>query len=350
MGLEFLNQHGARRMREYDPQPLLLDDGLTQTEPQEEILWKYEVPADDWQPLDVASPDGLRDWPLRPLRFVDGRDRGRTVTTIYTRDKHPVPVRISEIGAVALRDVEGSLRREASVIIERIITFIIDPFAWDEIESFAIALRKIGKHGFRLLPSPAPEGGLSYDYERMRKTTQNSSNTEMSRLEKRVLAFDSRVPTIVDGRLEPRLGAFDQMRDPVAGLIKTHRENYLHPRGWQVFYSLEPAQRTPALLLQGKHLNVVTWYVRLDGAGGEMPNYGVVRLEITQSFFENALGRDWNYINRLSRLICDYRCRDESYDRAAISIHPIKRAEDSLGALLTDGEVLTNRFYHLTNL
>jgi hypothetical protein len=346
MGLDFLSNHGGCRMRDYDPQPLLLDDGAMQSEPDESIRWDYEVPADEWRPLDLAATD-TAGWPLRPLRFIDGKDEGRTVTTIFTRDRYPIPVRLSEIGAIAMREINGELRREPNVIIERVVTLMIDPFPWAEVESFAIALRG---NGFRLIASPAPETGLSYDFERMRKTTQNSSNTEMGRLERRVLASNSEIATVVDGRLDPRAGAFRPLTDPVIGLVKTHSKNYLHKTGWQTFYQLEPGQRTPAFLLQGRNLSVVSWYLRMEGAGGEMPNYGVVRLEIAQEFFESAIGKTWDHISRVSRVIREYRCRDESYARAPISIHPIKRAEDSLRAMMGNAETLANRFYYLTKL
>jgi len=49
-------------------------------------------------------------------------------------------------------------------------------------------------------------------------------------------------------------------------------------------------------------------------------------------------------------LICEYRCRDQDYSRAPVSIHPIQRAEESLGSLFTQSDTITNRFYRLTSL
>ena len=88
----------------------------------------------------------------------------------------------------------------------------------------------------------------------------------------------------------------------------------------------------------------------MEGDRGELPNWGVVRLEVPAPFFEQALGQDWAYLDRLSQVICAYRCRDESYGRAAVSIDPIRRAEESLGALFTQADKLISRFYHLTQL
>jgi len=49
-------------------------------------------------------------------------------------------------------------------------------------------------------------------------------------------------------------------------------------------------------------------------------------------------------------LICQYRCTDKSYQRASVSLYPIQRAEECLGALFTGAETIINRFYSLTQL
>ena len=156
--------------------------------------------------------------------------------------------------------------------------------------------------------------------------------------------------TLVDGRLEPRAGAFDRVHDPVIGLVKSHWRNYLHSQVWRVFYGLLPGQRTPAFRIHARNLDVVSWYVRLEGGRGELPNWGVVRIEIAAPFFEQTLDTDWTFVDTVSRVVCDYRCRDDTYGRAPVSLAPIQRAEESLGALFTQADHLIARFYHLTNL
>lgn len=348
MGLDFLRNNGGRRVRNYEAQPLLLDDGLMQSEVPEDtkIDLDLEVPSDTWHTIDVSEATIPADWPLRPRRFVDGKDLGRTVAWLQTREGYPVPVRLSEIGAVVMANTGGELRREFAVV-ERVVSLMVDPFPWDEIESFAIALHE---HRFRLLPCREPLNGLSYNFEEMRATTQYRTKDEMSRLERQGLARATNVPTLVDGRLEPHARAFDEERTPVVGLIKKHQQNYLHAQGWRIFYELEPGQRTPAFLLKEKNIRVLSWYLRLVGKNGELPNWGIVRLEIPEAFFVNGIAEDWEYLNRLSRLICEYRCRDQDYSRAPVSIHPIQRAEESLGSLFTQGDMITNRFYRLTSL
>jgi hypothetical protein len=171
---------------------------------------------------------------------------------------------------------------------------------------------------------------------------------EMGMLEERALCHDPQTPSLVDGRL----GRFQQTglgRFPLVGVIKQQRESYLHPRGYQVLYALEPGQRTPAFRLASKHLPVVSWYLKLQGARGALPSWGVVRVEIGEEHFERE-GLDFGYLDRVSAGLLHLRCRQASYARSAVSLEPIVRAEDSLKALLSRPGPLAQRFYHLTGL
>jgi hypothetical protein len=347
--IEFFRQHQSHRIRAYDALPVLLDDGLTLSD-EEQVDWDVEMPRDDWQPRDVALALAPPNWPLQPCRFIDGKDVGDTVAWLQSEEGYPVPVRLSQIGAIAMRVVNGELRREDDVPMERVVSMIVDLFPWDEIEDLARDLRT---SGFRLLPSELPlDKSQMFDFERMRKTTQNRSNDEMIRLERQTLAKVTDVVTVVDGRLEPRAGAFDAATSPVIGVIKTHSRNYLHAQGWRVFYNLKPGQRTPAVLLEGGKLKlpVITWYLRLEGERGELPNWGIVRLEIAKQFFDGPLAGEWVALDRLSRIIREFRCRDSRYGRAPVSLQPIQRAEESLGSLFTDSGTLAQHFYRLADL
>src|SRR5690606_18680444 len=113
---------------------------------------------------------------------------------------------LAEIGSVCLSGRNGTLRREFE-IVERVVTMIIDPFPWHEIESFAVALKRIG---LRLLPANPPEDELgrrraTFDFQVMRQRTQNKSNYEMEVLEELALHQDPHQPSLVDGRLESRM-------------------------------------------------------------------------------------------------------------------------------------------------
>ena len=299
--------------------------------------------GDPWRP--IAVEEAPADWDEAPRRFVDGCHVGHTVAWLQDAEGHPVPLMLSEIGGVC---VEGRELRAAFRVVERVVALIVDPFPWNEVEEFAIAL---AGSGFRLLPTAAPraEGrdgwAASYDFEAMRKKAQNRSNYEMEVLEEVALCRHAEVPTLVDGPLEPRLNSDERLRElPIVGVIKQQRRGYLHHQGWRIYYHLEPGQRTPAFLITTKGVPVVSWYLKLDGAHGALPNWGVVRVEIAESYFDR-IGKDFGYINRLSHALIQMRCRRDSYRRAPVSLAPIVRAEEVLRALFAPPSLLAQQFY-----
>jgi hypothetical protein len=223
----------------------------------------------------------------------------------------------------------------------------VDFFPWNEIESFAAALRQ---NGLRFLPATSSKPEALFDYEKMRRVTESRTREEMFTLEEAVLAQDMDTPSIVDGRLEPHSSGFNRVTSPVFGVIKIHYKTYLHPLGIRVLYDLKAGQRTPAFLLQPeKRLSVLSWYLRLTDGYGSTPDWGFVRVEISRDWFESQK-KDWSFINQLSRSIYAYRHREQSYNRAAVSLHPIVRAEDSLSSLFVPSSTLIQRFYRLTQI
>jgi hypothetical protein len=319
-----------------------------ETDEEELIDLSLEVDEKSWEPRSIALPPSWRpiDWAERPIRFIDGKDVGETVTCLTSPDGYPVPVRLSEIGSVVVEVRDGQCRRTFSHV-ERVVSMVVDQvFPWHEVEAFASSLQDTG---MTLLWAQPPEGKPSYDLEKMRKASQNRSMDEMVVLEGAAVLRDTSIPTIVDGRLEPRLGGPEASDWPVFGVIKTQRKTYLHSLGMQVLYRLAPGQRTPAFTLPDERLPVISWYVRLDGGPGMMPNWGLVRVEAPLRWFERT-GRDWSIIDQLSRTVHDYRCREQSYGRAPVSLHPIVRAEELLGALFSPRSMLANRFYRLAGL
>jgi hypothetical protein len=348
MGLDFVRSFGGRRLQQYDPQPPLFNAPSDNEEPDEdEVDLDYEVPRDEWTAIDLKLPTLWRpsDWSGRPVRFIDGKDKGETVAWLRAPGGYPVPIRLSEIGGVEVRIINGECRRTFAVH-ERVVSMVADVFPFEEVEGFAAELRA---HNFRFLPAKPPGGTPSYDFEEMRKAAQNRSNDEMGVLEELALAREDDVPTVVDGRLEPRSGGFDALDSPVFGVIKTHSQNYLHPVGLQIQYQLDVGQRTPVFKLSKGRLSVVSWFVRLSGGGGSTPNWGLVRVELSARWFE-ARDKDWGFVDRLSRTLYGYRSRERSYARAAVSLHPIVRAEQTLGALFSPSSAMANRFYRLTTL
>jgi hypothetical protein len=349
MGLDFLQHYGARRLRPYLEQPPLDSPAGAPGEGEEGpvVHLDFELPPGAWraraiddEPLDPAAV---------PQRFIDGCHAGETVAWLQDAAGHPIPVRLAEVGGVCMRLEGRSLRREFA-LVERVVSMIVDPFPWHEIEGFATALAGLD---LRLLPATLPilseeTRGLTYDFARMREQTRVRSQYEMEVLEELALCQGPETPSLVDGRLgrfqQADLSAYD-----LVGVIKQQRESYLHAQGWQVLYRLDPGQRTPAFQLPSKHLPVVSWYLKLDGAHGALPDWGVVRVEIGCDHFERR-GSDFGYLDRVSHALLHLRCRQNSYARAPVSLEPIVRAEESLKALLSSPETLAQRFYHLTGL
>jgi hypothetical protein len=348
MSLDFLLHYGGRRLRQYVEQPPLASptDFANDEEERPSVALDFETPADDWQPRAVADtidPEAM------PRRFIDGCHSGETVAWLRDAAQHPIPVRLAEIGGVCMRIDGRSLSREF-VHLERVVSLIVDPFPWHEVESFATAL---SEWDLRLLPAALPKidderRGLTYDFERMREQTRIRSQYEMEVLEELALCQNLDDLSLIDGRLG-RVQFRDLARHDVVGVIKQQRENYLHPHGWQLLYQLEPGQRTPAFRVASKHLPVVSWYLKLDGAHGAMPNWGIVRVEISCVHFERQRC-NFRYLDRVSNALLRLRCRQGSYARAAVSMEPIVRAEESLKSLLTPPTTLAQRFYHLTGL
>lgn len=262
---------------------------------------------------------------------------------------------LAEVGGVTM-ELHGRELVRRFFGVERVISFVTDPFPWDEIEGFASAISRLPEFPLRLLPTDRPKVDDPidlFDYEKMRKAAQNRANNEMANWEAIALTENHAVPTLVDGRLEPRL------RSPtvaakfalVVGVIKTHSANLLHPQGWRTLLDLKPAHRTPYFRISktaegdANDLPVVTWFLKMAGGPEAMPNWAAVRVEVPWVQFERWPESDrTGFVNRLSRWLIDARCRQASYARMPVSLEPIVRAEDSLKSLFTPFGLLRNRF------
>ena len=267
----------------------------------------------------------------------------------------PIPVFLAEVGGIALRRKGRDLCRDFFGL-ERVISFVTDPFPWPEVEAFAEAIFNLAEFPLRILTASRPEvdDPIEYfDYEKMRKAAQNRANNEMANWEAVALAADHDTPTLVDGRLQPRLRSSKAAArfNLVIGVVKTHSANLLHAQGWRTLLDLKPGQRTPCFRIgktmtgSANDLPVVSWFVKMAGGSELMPNWAAVRVEVPWIQFERQpelLRTGW--INRLSRWLIDARCRQQSYARMPVSLEPIVRAEDSLKSLFTPFGVLRNRF------
>jgi hypothetical protein len=396
----FFQNYGGRRLEGSEPpEPAWGDAGPSESQPPNEVDINVEEDCADWGAKGTLLHPRwrARDWAERPVRFVDGKDVGQTVACLNSPSGPVIPVRLSEIGSVVVTVRDGELKREF-VTVERVVSLVASAFPWEEMEALATEL---AVHNFRLLSARPPGDELSDILEDMRKAAQNRSLDEMEVLEELAVAQDAETPTIVDGRLERRSGGFDAERSPVFGVVKTHRKVYLHSQGMRLLYRLASGERTPAFFIRQPEdsetpglsegeaaaradsarrepgatmrtdaapqvinqeetvkFPVVSWYVRLSGGEGMMPDWGLVRVEVSLKWFlARGYGSRYevyqsgsDFINQLSRTLYEYRCRESSYERAAVSLHPIVRAESSLRSLFSPSAMLRSRFYRLTGL
>jgi hypothetical protein len=349
MGLDFILNNGGRRSAVDITLPIPLsypsnpENGL-----QPEVDLGLEISEQQWQSISIENVAGwsLSEWKYSPIRFVDGKDVGQTVAWVYSPDGYPIPIRLSQVGSVVMNLDNGEIRRNYSTI-DRVVSMAVDPFSWEDVEGFATSLQS---NGIRLLPAYLHDPDATFEFEKLRQSAQNRTREEMGVLEEAAIAQNHNNPTIIDGILDNRSGGFDRTYSPVFGVIKTHYRNYLHRAGMQVLYQLKAGERTPFFRLTlVQRPPVITWYLRLSDALGTTPTWGFVRVEVFQDWFYTHQ-QDESFVNRLSRAIYEYRCKESSYRRAPVSIQPIVRAEESLGALYQPVGRIVADFYHKAGL
>ena len=365
-GMTFLQEYGATRAGAYGDSPDFFgasvgedgeDDGDAESgKPKRE--WNYETHL--WQPIPVRMACRWHDPCLCPTRFVDGKDVGRTIAFVRSPQGFMVPIRVSQIGGIALRAVPGSdadsdgppfsLRVESRQT-DTVVSFMADLFPWNEVEQFGAALQA---NSFRLLISH--QAGPKDDMRNLAWLNENArgrTREEMFRAEREMLQAlpGDMIATITDGSLDHKKEGFSAF-DPVMGIIKKHANTtLLHPPSWDTVYSLRHGERTPAIACPTEQLRdgIVTWYVRVGARTGG-PLDGVVRVEINRPFFESVVGRKFEYINYLSVCLCRWRTRNSGYSRQETTLEPIRRAEELLGAAFRPRESLNSQFYRLTGL
>jgi len=361
-GLDFLHRHQARRTQATPAPPgrpaIVPDNAEDETQARPELQaprveLDFEVPTEAWKPRRISTCGGWAEWgswAMRPRRFIDGKDVGRTVAWLRSQDGFPIPLRFSVIGAIAVSNQDNRLCNSWSHA-QPMLSMVTSGFEPSEVAAFREALAD--------LPTPialqdvvCPHDEMGWDWERVAGRTRAESRRQMLDLEKQAIAQDADTPTLVDGRLDDHRGGFSFETQCVLGLIKNHRLDYFSGQDapWQAFYALEPGERTPAFAIKLESANrwVVTWFVRLCGSDGKLPDSGVVRVEVSRDFFEGHCC--FEDVDRWSRLVCQYRCTDASYGRAAISIAPIVRAEELLGATFPSFEPLLGKFYRATRI
>lgn len=328
--------------------PPLLEEVIDQ-EVEQSVFLDEELAQSQWKPQIVLEA------PTRPgeapIRFIDGAQHHRTVLWLRSPRGSPIPLVIAEIGAVALRLSGRRFEREA-VHIERVLSFVADPFPWEEIEHFSQAMFHHQRLKLRVVLANRPqEPHHPFDYEVMRTQAVARTRQEMATWEKLLLLRTKEFPTLVDGPLHRVMGEPSVDGPLYIGVTKTHAADYLHEQGWATLYDLKPGQRTPYFRITGKggtkegRFPVVSWFLKLAGGPRLAPNWGYVRVEVPWNQFASRFATSRDFIGRLSRWLMDARCRQESYSRMPVSLEPIVRAEESIKPLFTSLDALSHLLY-----
>ncbi len=347
----FLKKYGASTVGDTPPQPNVPRDPDDEDDYKKSTVDRtIEFPEGDWNPIIIAESPA-RDGEF-PVRFIDGSHTGLPVLCVRTEQGWPIPLMLSEVGAIALRSVGRGFEREF-VAVDRVLSFVTDPFPWENVEAFAADLANKPELQLRILPAKLPnsEQYSRFDYEVMRSQARARAVQEMANLERLALAVDRTVPTLVDGPLSRVTGNPPAGSPLLIGIAKTQAAAYLHDAGWRTLLTLRPGQRTPVFKIAGVdgknegRISVASWFLKLSGGSQLAPNWGYVRVEVPWNQFEEKFPHVFSFVDRLSRWLIDARCRTSSYARMPVSLEPIVRAEDSLKPLFTPFPVLVNRLY-----
>ena len=248
----------------------------------ETVDLSVELPADAWNPLVVSeAPARAGEF---PTRFIDGSQAGQPVLCVRAPLGWPIPLVLSEVGAVALKSVGRGFEREF-VAVERVLSFVADPFPWEEVEAFADCLLNKPELRLRVLPANRPpEPHSPFDYEVMRTQARARAQQEMTTLERLAVAVNPAAPTLVDGPLNRVMSSPDPRGALRVGVIKQQAADYLHEAGWRTLLSLNPGCRTPVFRYDSKgnrdQFPVASWFLKLAGGPRLAPNWGYVRVEV----------------------------------------------------------------------
>ena len=345
----FLRAYGASGVGDTPAQPYLpvLPDEDEPARP-ETVDLEIELPLPKWTARIVAEAPAKPH--EHPVRFIDGSFAAIPVLYLRPPQGWPIPVLVSEVGAVALRLDKRTLRRELA-LVDRVVSFVADPFPWAEIEAFAGAVIRDPELQARFVPANRPPTERNpFDYEVMRAQAYHRCEQEMLNAERLALASDVTVPTLVDGKLPGRIGSAAAAERPLlVGVVKRVAAD-LPPEGWKTLLNLRPGQRTPLFKLSGMgggkeaDMPTASWFLKLAGGPRLAPNWGFVRVDVPWVQFETHFASNLAFVGRLSRWLIDARCRQQSYARMPVSLEPIVRAEDSLKSLFTPFGLLRHRF------
>jgi hypothetical protein len=295
----------------------------------------YERPFDQWDAI-ASKPDQAKD-PRLPRVFIDGSVESQEIAGSpqdgmgYARS-----IRAGEVGAGA---ISLDAPEKSRISCNRFVAISSAGYAPSQILPLEQGLLT-ARIPFQLTTwDPSTDGFLrSYDEKEAaardavmtRTSVRRRARTMMLEMEER-LTRGLEMPVYVDGRYADHLPAYDGQF--VVGIIKTMRQRYLDPARSQVLYGLKPGERTPAFSSMSAGTDpAVSFYVRICSLWGGATN-GLVRVEVGRGHFENWQNGDFDLLSAIAAHLTRLRTTDTTYERAAVTVEPIRVIEGRIQRL-----------------
>jgi hypothetical protein len=293
----------------WDPSYGMPGEALDLDESSAHVVVDIEVPAADWAPRDVPTPELPA--PGAAVIFVDGVRRVDARAWIHGPDDSVVPALCATYGAGAVR-CDGAARI-AAVLIERGL-FTASPHAVDvHTRAGDYPVRTVGSSRTEALPLALQARMAELEIAAAEQACDGDCDL-----------------LIVDGPLRGR----GHLPNAV-GFIKTHRVAYLPPELHGVVGALEAGQRTP-VFATGTAFSRYAAYLRLPHTSAT-PWAGVVRLEVPADLDVPVAVA---LVERAAGALPRYASQAHKEPRAPQNLYPIAGLERELRRRLGDEALL----------
>jgi hypothetical protein len=295
-----------------------LDESNALSESSAELDLNFEVPTDQWRPLD---PDPGLVPPLTVL-FLDGVRRIDARVWVHGSAPQPAPgIAASLAAGLVVCNGPARTARVADVCVER------------GLFTAAVRAGDLVTRSGRYTVRPAEGPGLDkLSLALQLRLSQAEVNLAMRFRAERVAAASAAEDDllVVDGPLRGRTHL-----DRTVGYIKTHHASYLPADQASIVAALKPGQRTPAFTM-GTSWRRTSWYLQLPGTDG-VPWSGVVRLECSPDLEPNDVTK---LADTTARLLPPFASTPHKDPRAPQNLVPIGGLERQLKHRLGDEQLL----------
>jgi hypothetical protein len=307
-----------------------------------DVNLNYETPGEGWEP--VATAPRQADDSRLPRIFVDGALNSVEIAgSAQDSMGYARSIRAGQLGAGAI-----NLDTPTQSIISCNYFLAITTMGYAD-EHIAALKNELKNHqpSFDLITWQA-SSDVYFKTPEEREIARQDVVAVRRRLRRRVtdamlerereLVRQIGMPIYTDGRY---IDHFPQRDDQlVIGVIKSMRRCYLDIPRLQILYSLKTGERTPAFETESQKVKVVSFYARISSEKGGATN-GLVRVEIGKTHFEDYQQQDWSLLDAITAHITQLKTKDFAYERAAVTLEPIRVIEQRIQRLFHPIETVT---------